>query len=499
MKFLQSFLTVTMLSVMMMTSVFAVDNDSVTYATIPPVVATYPNYPSTFRTYKGVPATIIFPEPTFVKDIDCNFQLMMNNYSFQDAINLYDDTDTLIKSTVIVGNYAVKHRVVEVNETVSKIVFVFSAGSYSEGKYSEYSNFKINGAVAPIPISISMISTLPTSLAVPSFDLAFSSPVTDITYSLVDSSGKSVESSYRANKGDSTKGTLSISPSVFSPQEDYHFSLSAVTSGDGGKLDKVYSHIFKGSPVPLITMKSILPSSLVIPSFNLAFSAPVSDITYTLTDSSGKAVQSTYSVDITDDSKGVLNISAGAFSKQEDYHFSLTAVTAPNNGLLDKVYNHDFTANPIPVFRLIGSLSQYLMDNMITLRFSESLKTVNIQLLDDTGASLSTEVSITGKDAVITISDPSFVSGNPYTLKIIDATSVDGGVLKDSITHSYEKFISSGDTGFDSILLAILSIFTVVMSDGIPFVILAVSVGVIFFLARWLWQMSKSWLRRSKK
>lgn len=280
-------------------------------------------------------------------------------------------------------------------------------------------------------------------------------------------------------------------------QQGHHSDFTVTFYGKGKPSEP------EPEPVTPVNMISTLPKELLTDTMHLTFSKPITGFKCSLVDASGVSIGLTTSVN---GSVGTVQITDKAFKAGLSYTFKLTDATAEDGGKLDKPYTHTFQAVPEeppepekpPKFFLKSSLPDYLLKNSISLEFSSPVKDLSVHLLDEAGQEVATQVAISGSSATVHITDAAFQSGQPYTFKLLGATAEDGGKLENPISHSFKEMISSGNQGFDMVFMGILSMFSESKTQGLIIVILAVFVGLIFVLGRWLWAMSKFWLRRAK-
>ena len=292
-------------------------------------------------------------------------------------------------------------------------------------------------------------------------------------------------------------GVHILSCGVMLAEEGYHSDLTVTFYGKGKPSEP------EPEPVIPVNMISTLPKELLTDTMHLTFSKAITGFKCSLVDASGVSIGLTTSVN---GSVGTVQITDKAFKAGLSYTFKLTDATAEDGGKLDKPYTHTFQAVPEEPpepekpqkFFLKSSLPDYLLKNSISLEFSSTVKDLSVQLLDEVGQEVATQVAISGSSATVHITDEAFQSGQPYTFKLLGATAEDGGKLENPISHSFKEMISSGDQGFDMVFMGILSMFSESKTQGLMIVILAVFAGLIFVLGRWLWAMSKYWLRRAK-
>lgn len=134
------------------------------------------------------------------------------------------------------------------------------------------------------------------------------------------------------------------------------------------------------------------------------------------------------------------------------------------------------------------------LQNLI-LTFDKNIESLNVVLKNNTD-NVIVPTNYIISDNKIYIDYDSLTDDIDYTLEINTLKSVDNFKI-DLLTFNFKTIKTTGDVGIDTIISEFLNIFTEAQNRGTKIVILAIALGIIFIIAKWLWNKTKLWLKKS--
>lgn len=147
------------------------------------------------------------------------------------------------------------------------------------------------------------------------------------------------------------------------------------------------------------------------------------------------------------------------------------------------------------VYKNFGNFISADLQNLI-LSFDRNISSAKIILKNNTDNSvISTDLIINNEKLIIDY-DP-FKEDTGYTLIIESLNAQDGSNLDKPLVFDFKTVKTTGNVGIDIIVSEFLNVFTVAQNRGILIVVLAIGIGVIFIISKWLWNKTKFWLKKS--
>lgn len=132
--------------------------------------------------------------------------------------------------------------------------------------------------------------------------------------------------------------------------------------------------------------------------------------------------------------------------------------------------------------------------NDFTFLFNKELESANV-IIKNEDSILSSNFNIIDKTLILTLDDL-LVDDMEYEIVITDISSLDGNYIESPLIFNFKTMGIITDIPIvDGILLPILNIFDIAWNSGFRIVILAIGLGVIFIISKWLWLKLKLWLR----
>lgn len=129
------------------------------------------------------------------------------------------------------------------------------------------------------------------------------------------------------------------------------------------------------------------------------------------------------------------------------------------------------------------------------LTFTKDISDANIYMTDSENNIVSSTFIKSGANLILNLND-TLLENKEYKIVIDKLISVDGLSIDSNLIYSVKTIKTLGNVGIDTIMASFLSIFTESKNRGILIVILAIGIGVIFIIAKWLWNKLKLWLRK---
>lgn len=158
------------------------------------------------------------------------------------------------------------------------------------------------------------------------------------------------------------------------------------------------------------------------------------------------------------------------------------------------VYNFEITGITL-IHKNFGNYISSDLRNLI-LTFDRNIQSAGITLRNNTDDSvIESQLIINGEKLIIDYE--SFTENTSYTLTIDNLNALDGNTLRNPLVFNFRTVKTTGNGGIDTIISEFLNIFTEAQNRGIKIVVLAIGIGIIFILSRWLWHKTKLWLKKS--
>ncbi|GEM_PF-886941 len=223
--------------------------------------------------------------------------------------------------------------------------------------------------------------------------------------------------------------------------------------------------------------------------FNKGIAVNIEDISFT--DESGNKHDFNFNVE-----NNILSIfpyakSEGRYKVQLKKIFSLDGSEYLDNL---PVYNLEITGITL-INKNFGTYISSDLQNLI-LTFDRDIQSAGITLRNNTDDSLmESQLIINGEKLIIDYD--SFTENTSYTLTINILNAVDGNTLKNPLVFNFKTVKTTGNGGVDTIFSEFLNIFTEAQNKGIKIVVLAIGIGIIFIISKWLWNKTKLWLKKS--
>ncbi|WP_313343617.1 hypothetical protein [Sedimentibacter sp.] len=286
---------------------------------------------------------------------------------------------------------------------------------------------------------------------------------------------------------------LIIKPKNILLTGDYSTTLLSVTAYDDyfgyQQLENLNFTFTIDEPLKLIEYKYNAFDSKLECIFNNKIIANISDIS--IVNKSGDNQLLDYQVL---DNKIVFNTSNYLSG---DYTLKINKVTNYNDSedILSDLADYKFNISGIKlIYKNFGNFISSSLQNLI-LTFDRKIESANIILKNETDDLIVNTNLIISNDKFIIDYDP-FKPGTSYTLTIESLNAVDGNVIESPMIFEFKTIKSTGDVGTDIIISEFLNIFTEAQNRGIKIVILAILLGIIFIIAKWLWNKTKMWLKK---
>lgn len=135
----------------------------------------------------------------------------------------------------------------------------------------------------------------------------------------------------------------------------------------------------------------------------------------------------------------------------------------------------------------------YPLDTVFDFYFNKNVdsSTLKYTLVDSDGNTVATNINTVGSK--ITFS-PLLLSGKKYTFTFLEIKDFNGNLYDTPVTINFETMVSSGVKDFDDITSTNLKLFSTAKDGGMNILMLAISCGLIFIGAKWLWRKLNMWL-----
>ncbi len=212
--------------------------------------------------------------------------------------------------------------------------------------------------------------------------------------------------------------------------------------------------------------------------FNKDFTVNLSDIEFT--DSNGNSIEFIHSINNKE-----LTITPTSSLQEGVYKINLKKVTSNNDEELTATLNFIVKSNFYVVYKDFYSFLTLDLED-INIEFNKSFSVTHLSL---------DSVSLQGtiQDNVLKISLPTLTADTDYNLNLT-VRSVDNEELV--LTFPLTTRSLTGNPFLDRILGPILNMLENAKKNGVVIVITAISTGIVFVVAMWLWKKAKQWLKK---
>lgn len=338
----------------------------------------------------------------------------------------------------------------------------------------------------------------------------FNLPVSSLTYEFKDETGKVISTT---TQGYNTT-TIRVNPlQLLNYDTSYTLSISDVKGENGILNSKIYTTTFRtqqdNTPVRLINVippdgsKDISPDIgqciLEFDKPNINLDTVNSDNIY-ITDSSENLIESNISYHV-DGSRFVTVLSVPKLNYETDYYINVKGISDTLGNPLETTYSMRFkTTNDPTVFKLVSyrpvNNSVVSLNRKIEVVFSQpiSIDDLHYTLKDNDGNIIGNVPNIMGSALHITAT---LEYGKTYYFEIQSIKSTTGQVLESPLSITFRTMNNTNNNFLNTLIGSMMDLFETVKHYGMIIVISAVSVGVIFVVALWLWKKLRKWLVKS--